>query len=289
MLYDFHPEFTQMVDEGSTDDATSAPVITQTLVTANTYPAYSQVIASTPFDSYGLIIKSLSDEASTSQLYRTIGQVATGGSGSETNIIEGINFGQRRSNRGRLASRSMFFPVFIPSGTRLSFRAKSSLVTSSPRAFFGIYLFRQNSYPFNQWIGNSVTTYGIDDANLKASVDLTPGAGVDVWGSWTEITASTTRYHKALLFNIWANQAQTSNYQGYNVQFAVGGSGSESIISPTIRMCSPPEHLYQPLFQPTEHVESFVDIPAGSRISARVMTNNSTEQRTIGASFYGVS
>lgn len=288
MLYDFHPEFTSMADHLATDTATNLTMVRQDLVTANTYPAYSQVIASTTYDSYGLIIRSISAENSTRQLYRTMGQLATGAAGSEVNIIEGINFGQVSAGvESNGAANSMFFPVFIPAGTRLSYRGKCSL-NNAARVWLSVSTIRQNSYPFNRWIGTRVTTYGIDDANLTSLVTTTPGAGNDTWGAWTTITASTTRHHKALLFNMWARQNQVTEYMGYTAQFAVGAAGSENIIG-FIRMTCPPEHLYQHYLRPTEDTVVYIDIPAGSRISARVMASSSLEQRIIGVSFYGIS
>jgi hypothetical protein len=288
MLFDFFPQFTQAQDQlGETVTTSSDNNIS--ISTANTYTSYSQVFSSTPFDSYGVLLELNPYNLATRQPIWSSFEVATGASGSETLLIENLNPGNARQAEGAESGYSYYFPLYIPAGTRIAARAAMSLINSS-RVYYRITLFRATNYPHNDWYGRIVTPYGSDRTNLKSSVTLTPGGTPDIWGSWTQITASTTRRHKAVIVQLYPNTlSNPAEYLGVNVQVGIGGSGSEHIISHVQRQTQNPETGFLHYLRPVKETVIYKDIPAGSRISARALYGTYSTPVNCGVSVYGIS
>lgn len=291
MLYDFVPQFVGAQDqlgEGVTDlcSGTLSPS------SANVYTSYSEVFASTPFDAYGITVESLINNGASRQTLFASLEVGTGGAGSETLLIENMNPGNVRTGDRAEPAFSNYFPLYIPAGTRIAVRGAMSNATSAT-IYYRITLNRITSHPFNSWFGRTVTAYGSDRTNLKATVSLTPGGSPtpDTWGSWTEITASTTRRHKALILQIYPGSLATPpDYLGMSYQLAIGGSGSEHIISHVYRHTQNPEVGWFPYLRPIQETVIYKDIPAGSRLSARALYGSYGTSYVAGAvSVYGIS
>jgi hypothetical protein len=288
MLFDFVPQFTQAQDElGETVTFSSVSSVTPT--TANTFTAYSQVFSSTPFDSYGFLVEMTSHNLAARQTIYSSLEIATGASGSEVLLIENMNPGNVRQGIRAEAAFSNYFPVFIPAGTRIAARGAMSLINSS-QITYRITLYRATNYPFNEWVGNTITPYGSDRTNLNSSVTLTPGGTPDVWGSWTQITSSTTRRHKAFIVQLYPPAlSNPAEYLGTNIQLAIGASGSEHIISHVQRHTQNPETGWNHFLRPIKQTVIYRDVPAGTRLSARSLYGSYSTPVNTKVSVYGIS
>ena len=116
-----------------------------------------------------------------------------------------------------------------------------------------------------------LTFQALDDvgADTTASVGTvaTSSASANTKGSWAQLIASTDMPADGFLLHVENPSAVTKDYL---VDIAVGGAGSEQVILSnllvTVRNTNGYAHTGIPFFGP--------HIPAGSRISARVQSNN---------------
>jgi hypothetical protein len=82
------------------------------------------------------------------------------------------------------AYRTYYFPIFIPSGTRLS--ARSASVVASKTCVVSLTLLQRPTQL--GWVGTRVTAYGVDAANSRGTT-MTSGNGS--YGTSVSLSAST--------------------------------------------------------------------------------------------------
>lgn len=166
-----------------------------TLVTASgsihTKGSYSELITSTAYASYGISI-CVSNTAVASTRSGVLCDIAIGGAGSETIIINNLMAGNQGTTGGAQGAGSMyFFPIYIPAATRISARCQA--FTASDTVNIGVWL-HQNPIGPGGWYGTRVTTYGADTAT-SSGVSISPGNGSYTTGT---IIASSTNPVKYL-------------------------------------------------------------------------------------------
>lgn len=212
------------------------------------YGSYVQLIASTDYDSYGLIVWSAAN-LSYSQY-----QIAVGGAGSEVNIAHIPGAG---SIGGGVA---MFVPVFVPAGSRLSARTASA--GSTQTTWLSCSLVRANS---NVPLVSYGRLLGYSGTSVPPIVDC--GATAHTKGAYTQIIASTTNDAKGFSLLV-ANNPSNSTALDCLLDLAVGAAGSEQIVlSNAYHRCAAYREIASsigPIWTP---------IPAGSRIAARGQCN----------------
>jgi hypothetical protein len=274
------------IQDGVGDGVTTNLGYTFANPTANvTYSPYAVINSSTPWDSYGLLTDLFSWSTNTSYEYRDVYQIATGASGSEVTLIPDL-LGDNTlyfGSQGLISTH--YWPIFIPAGTRLSYRMKTTKYnTSQNDGNLRVKFFRNPPTPY-EWIGSGITVYGYDDANLRGT-QFTSGAS-NSWGSWTQITASTTRPHREMSFVLARNtDTVTDANRRYIVQFGIGSAGSEHVISPLIFCDTQTWGAWG--WTSGNRITVKYNIPAGSRISIRGMCST-TSPETFTAACYGVS
>lgn len=238
---------------------------------ANTWTANTVVISSTPFDSYGLSMTIQPLFFSGTNQNRVAIEVYEGAVSSEIKLIDTFTAGEGSDQyEFSLSNNHAYFPIFIAAGKRLTFRVKMDARGAS--AYTDMYMHFYRNKPMQAgWLGNRVTTYGYSDATVRG-VEVTPNATANTWGSWTEITASTTRYHKAFLVNNFPPTLKSvTDNTGYSYQIGIGGAGSEHAISPIQRSA------YGSFNSLTaRQIPIYRDIPAGSRLSCRVRASRAS-------------
>lgn len=174
-----------------------------------------------------------------------------------------------------------FFPVALPPSESIKMRAQASMASHADCFLYALPM--QSGLPC---VGTIVDTYGADTSNSKGKT-LTAPATESTYGSWTQVSASCERI-KALMIALGHGQSDWSTYgnQWALVQVGIGGAGSEVEVvrihdigtGSGIRVPS------QAWFGPY-----YLDIPAGTRLSARVAKQYSESyQRSIDVILYGI-
>lgn len=125
---------------------------------------------------------------------------------------------------GGAGVKSWYFPVYIPSGTRIAAQAAgartSTAFTTQVRC-----INYPGGAPFQ--VGSVVTTYGI--GTLPNGTTITPGAS-GAEGNYAQITASTTMDHFAIMPSFQLGTDTTTNLRYIEVDIGVGDA-TEDVIS----------------------------------------------------------
>jgi hypothetical protein len=221
--------------------------------TANTKGSWYQLVASTLFPtSYLMICVRFANSD-----YNYLMDIGVGGAGSEVVIIPNIHF-SRSSNTAWNTSFTII-PVNIPAGTRIATRAQSSTANKNYQ-FLGGYGGGGFATPSNF---SFVDSYGATTASSRGT-SIDPGGSAWSYGSWVQMTASTTRAAKGFFLS-FGGQGNTNRVDGHwIVRLGMGGAGSE-IVMCTMAACS--QSLYNADIQP--NITAFVplNIPSGVRLS----------------------
>jgi hypothetical protein len=177
----------------------------------NTKGTWTQLIASTAFDSLLVIISFINSGASTTDTACLI-DIGIGAAAAESVIIPDLMCGQIASGPQR---RSYIFPLRIPSGSRVSARAAS--VRASGGATVLIELYGGPRDPDRWWAGSAVTAYGINSAD-SGGVAVTAGdSGAE---TATPVAIGTTSAdHECLVVGV---QGFGTAYLGQGYHFDVG-------------------------------------------------------------------
>lgn len=223
---------------------------------ANTYGSYTQLVASTPYDTQWINI----NVGYNASGYTAAFKIAVGASGSEIDIIKDIvvQFGP---------SNNFCFPISIPAGTRISAACVAG-IPDNVRINLTLY-----DGAFTQMEGIA----GVDSIGFGSSqgTTITSSATANVKGSYTQLTASTPRDYRGFFISIDGQQMSFTSQQ-LMVDIAVGGSGSEVVILPNLPIFGSP--IVGGLFP--------IPIPAGTRVSARSQATGAST--VIGLTLYGL-
>lgn len=152
--------------------------------TAHTKTSWTEMIASTTYDAYGITV-AISHTPTASTNIRRLVDVGIGGSGSEVVLLPNLNAGNVGLWNSAAAEPVMYhFPIFIPAGTRLSARHQSSSTTVGCTVAVWLHQWPTLS---GSWVGTRVTAYGADTAT---SAGVSVAQSTTAYGTTAEITAS---------------------------------------------------------------------------------------------------
>ncbi len=203
--------------------------------------------------------------------------VGIGASGSEKVLLPNLLFTSETNSE---AIYQYFFPIRIPSGSRISVRTQKSSSDSVLRLNLD-----GDSTSFGSLFSfGRVTDYGTDLTD-SGGIVVDPGGVAHTKGSWAEITASTTNPCKQIVLAL-GNRANTA--PTFDARFAfdigIGSSGAEIVILEDLPFEYFNDNMGQPVFGPFN-----VDIPAGTRIAARSQSSiiDATD-RLLDVIIYGV-
>jgi hypothetical protein len=246
--------------------------------TANTKAtSYTQLIASTSFDSFGIFVMLNGGAiASTNKAYLV--DIAIGGVGSEQIIIPNLMGGQQAASATTSMGGSMyFFPIMIPAGSRISARSQCSAGTGSAISV-KVHLL-QHRIP-GQWYGQRVTAYGVNTAN-SSGTSMSPGN--NAYATDVNLTASTTNPIRALQIgcDLLTNNAGTTSrglirVTADNTILAAGLPYGESTTLETT------------LFTPANFILSQMRFSEPAGIALKISAMRSTTAATRGWAAYGV-
>jgi hypothetical protein len=274
----------QLCNEQVLGVASSAGTACAKSATANTKGAWKQLIAATAYDACWLTATLVIDYAGDMSEAFDIG---FGASGSEVAVVNNLMLPGVTS----LADNSPYsvieysFPLHVPAGTRIAARVQSPLTTDEDGSSIAVNLY---DGAFTQIEGAA----GVDAIGFNSSTTLgtalVPGAS-GAFGSYAQLTASTSRDYMGIFLGFDTQGALPALGGNFEIEVAIGASGSEHIIKTTLGFASnlgSSRTAWLPLGSPFLPI----NIPAGTRIAARISENNvfGTSQSNFGLTLYGV-
>lgn len=219
--------------------------------------SWVELVSSLPYDAMGFFVSTINANSEQHKL-----EIGVGGSGSEVSLGE-----LTVSLDGTYINH--FVPIPIAAGTRVVARCQAGNVSGAAT----------HIVPVRGKSDDPKVSRGVllnwSDANGLGAVD--PGATANTKGSWTEMTASTSRDVSAitLFFDIKGNAGGR-----WGVDVGIGGSGSEQTIIENLGVTS---EAFRSAARPSTIGPIWTPIPAASRIAVRVQSSDNTAtQRNLG-------
>lgn len=245
----------------------AATVAAITIGASNVKTTYQQLVASTPFECFGLFAM-----VRPAQVGRYMIDFGIGGAGSEQTIISDF---YTSCNGNSQQGSWTFFPIYIPAGTRIAARGQT---TNASNQLAVCRTFLLGGGHIQQQPLGVVTTYGATEGTTQGIV-LTSGGGATVYGSYAQVVASTTSpiSHAVICFGNPLNSSNT-----YYVDFAIGGAGSEQTVLQSVEIQAPNINVPNP-----QSISFPISIPSGTRLAMRMASDAATQ--TLEAVVYGVS
>lgn len=232
-------------------------VVTASTVNASASPnvkgVWAELCTSTPWDADALLVHLQINSSTVGALM----DFAIGAAGSEIPIVENVLIAQP----SRL-STYLHVPKQIPAGSRISARVQA---TNGGQAIAVQAMLMRGSFWSNPPAGN-VLTYGADTTDSGGQV-IDPGAVLNTYGSWTQLSASTARDISAVFLMVGnrQNAAPVDAAGSFWLDIGYGAAASEIAVIAGLRFGSSTAALYGPL--PAMWLPA--SIPAGSRLCAR--------------------
>lgn len=241
-----------------------------TNIPTGTYPtfgAWTQVVASAPFDICELSLVAADGGNSRDG---TVFQIGIGASGSEVVLVPAMVY----SSSGVWQIR---VPIDIPAGTRIAVRAAW---TATINVQVGLAYFGASAYP--EMSAKKLDSIGVN-ASLSQGTLLTSGAS-NVYGAYTQLIAATANDYAGFI-PVADNVLNTATNDALDVKIAIGASGSEvdvfgMIAHSAYRVEGDGAGGY------TGAGPVWIQIPAGTRISAKL--SSPTASATVGVSLIGI-
>jgi hypothetical protein len=242
--------------------------------TAHTKGNYVEYVASTPFDTCGIIIS----VGYCQYGYYYLFDVAIGAAGSEQVIIPDLTIHSPIS-AALFQVATYFFPIHIPRGSRIALRSQSSTGGKYIRPM--IYLISGGAA---QPAGlNRVLCYGLTGNSEGTEID--PGTSSNTKGGFVEIVSSLVYPLKGFVLGIGNTDFSRASGE-WLIDVAIGAAGSEQVILPDYHAAtSTSTTRIGPIASP------FIPIamPIGTRISVRSQSSLTTTDRLLDVFIYGVS
>jgi hypothetical protein len=238
------------------DDASAAANYKTTITasgTINTKGSWTQMVASAPFDVDSIL---LTFEGPGTGQHAEMVDIGVGAGGSETVVVSNIFLQTFTAN---LFYGWVYIPFHCPAGTRIAMRSQSDVASTA--TYWKMQMVKAGFFSGRTF--QSPVTYGATTASTSGAV-VTAGTS-NAKGSYTQLTASTTAPIRLLML-CFGQGGVTVGPMDFGFDIAVGAGGSEVVVIPDISVWLTntngdilPSFLVLP-----------VDIPAGTRLSARV-------------------
>lgn len=237
---------------------------------ANTKGLWFEMTPSTPYDTNGFFLTFGAGNVPSADYTSSLIDLAVGADGSEVPILNNVPFLRRRGGW-----QQAFFPVSIPSGTRLSVRIQNGVANQrEARAFMQLMRRNFTSFPSQS---TRVSTLGANVAD-SGGAEIDPGGSLNTKGAYTELTAATEYPLKwIIIFPFIANLNSVAADGHFLLDVAIGANGSETIIIHDLPLTETvsTDAIYPDVIGPLP-----VHIPAGSRVAVRAQAdiNDATDR-----------
>lgn len=258
---------------GTTGTATPGTSVT-TGAASGTKGTPAELIASTSFDSYWMrvICNGYSASATASQ---GCVDILIGAATEEVlipNLLMGY-CGVMTANSGG-GPKMWDFPLYTPAGSRLAAQAAGARTSTAMRV--AIFLYGGHGLPPFR-VGSKVTTYGV--TAVPNGTTLTMGASGAEAASWTQITASTSEDHFALVPSFQPSADTTTSNAVQMIDLGLGSATEEQIAEGYIYDTSAGEQCGGPF----NSMPCFQDVPSGTRLVMRGSSSASLDASYNGA------
>jgi hypothetical protein len=154
--------------------------------TANTIGSIVELDASTESEANGIVVTVASVGVVAATNISFLLNILTGPASSEVSLIDGIHFGQDLSV-SNFTRQAWFFPVNIPSGTRVSATCQTD--TASADSVFVLCQFNSKSYS-SQPGHQTITSVGHDTSTSNSTITVDAGGVANTKGSWATVLAA---------------------------------------------------------------------------------------------------
>jgi len=188
----------------------------------NTKSSYTELTSSLIFDVHMISIGLNSGQASSTILC----DIAVGAAGSEVVIIPNLIFSLGGITNVSCFSGYYTIPFYIPTGARVSSRAQC---TSTGTIRFDVYLYGGSSF-LSQRCFEECIDLGVDLTNSRGTL-VDPGGTAWTWGSYVELSASTTINAKGFMLGFGPAADYVRSTTSWLVSSGVGASGSEILFN----------------------------------------------------------
>jgi len=235
-----------------------------------------QLIAATSFDAYWITITVAGYAMAATASEGCLDILA--GAATEDVLIPDLLIGYAGPFANSNGVKLWHFPLYIPAGTRLAARAAGVRVSTAFSVAVALYGGTTSPY----WpCGGKVTTYGVTVPN---GTTIVPGAS-GAEGAWTQIAASSSEDHIALVPSFQPQTDTTINGRGYDIDIGVGAATEELLVgsyqfsTTSAEQCGGPYGVEFP---------AFTRIPSGTRLVMRA-SNSGANDAQYGAALHAVS
>jgi hypothetical protein len=199
--------------------------------------------------------------------------IGVGAAASEVIIISDFVV----SFKDSISINRIALPINIPVGTRVSARSQCAGTLGSGTICGVAFWTYHGDYPQGEGY-SGVDAIGFVSGSTQGTT-ITPSASASVKGSYSQLTAATTRDYAAV-FAI-ADHLNAAYFQDfYWFDIAIGAAASEQIIMPNFVVYQYDQSTVCPQLYP-------IQIPSGTRLSARCAVASAGEP-PIGLTLYGV-
>ena len=231
--------------------------------TANGKGSYAQIVASTGF-AYDALSFQLNGSSGSGGGQTYLVDIAVGGAGSESVIVPNVLLDCARGTG--MTDVNIWLPCAVPAGSRLAVRCQET-GGAGTRQVTAEVNGRAGGWNMPASMGSLATNYGANTGTTNG-VLIDQGASANAFGSWIQMTASTSRDHNCIVMVMGTDQ-QISGLGGwYFFQLAVGGSGSEQVVAEFQSSSNTNDTRLQ-----TNVHTYFGYVPAGTRLSMRAKCN----------------
>jgi len=221
---------------------------------ANAKGGYVDLVtaASNTIDIYGLYISLYNNHATRDCLF----DISVGESGVEQVIVSNLLWSMPPAGN---VIGNIYLPLFVRRGQKLSVRQQCSTATSTAT----MYLTATNQNPF-PYLLRSCETWGAATGD-SGGTGLDPGGSAGTFGAWAPLTTSCTRRVRQVVIAIGNQNNGARANAHWRLQLGIGGAGAESsLIDYHLASNITGDHVNPAFVGPFA-----LDIPAGSRVSAR--------------------
>lgn len=233
--------------------------------------SWAQAIASLTDDCYGLMIN-ISGNNTSGASRNTVVDIGIGAASSEVVLIPNLIGGNAQGFTATGSGLWYYFPIFIPSGTRVAIRAQSTVTTT-----FSVYI-QAYERPLNPAMVKAASYVQAVGVSVPTGTSVTSGTNSD--GSWTLLG---TVSRKCWFWQIGAEIPSsniTHSSVTYALDLAVGdGTNFDILLQNQIFVTTSAEvATMPPIFAGCE-----LAVPAGASIYARGQCSGTAQALNIAA------
>lgn len=232
--------------------------------TPNTKTAYSEVFASVAYDVHGFWFY-YANTSSSGAIANFLVDIAIGPGGSEQVIVPDFQVGWAAASNAGM--NGVFFPIFIPKGTRMAISVQSSIASDVAR--FAFFLNSGASGYVGQ-LFSGCDTYGANTANSGGTAHTAGNSGAE--STDANIGSATTRHYGAVTISVNGTNTGTTAVS-YHWELTIGGT----TVAEWLTANTTAEIVYGPYPQ----TPIYCSIPSGTQLQVQGECSGTAQSQEI--------